>query len=174
MNTTIHIKEERNMNNRELMRCILQDPILKLYCQSVYACDTVPTTFKYLPVCYIMNTDPISKRGKHWVAVYLSPDGNHEFFDSYGRPGYAEEGNWYYNTKRLQGPMSKTCGQFCLYYLRERVRGRRMEDIIKDFDICRDWIENDKVVTDFINSKYNTNFEIYDFESVVTQISTIE
>lgn len=162
------------MNSREILRCILQDPILQVYCPSVYACDTVPETFESLPVCYIMNTDPIAKRGKHWVAVYLSANGDHEFFDSYGRYGIAEKGNWMSNNKRLQGPLSKTCGQFCLYYLNQRVRGRSMEEIVEDFNVCRDWIENDQVVTYVINDTYDTNFEIYDLASIVTQISTIE
>lgn len=165
------------MNNKDILKCVLRDPILKIYCPSIYACDTVPETFEYLPTCYIMNTDPISKPGKHWVAVYLSANGNNEFFDSYGRCGYSEEGKWKYNPVRIQGPLSKTCGQFCLYYLRERVRGHTMEEIIEVFENNYDWIENDKIVTQYINQKYNGNFDIYEpkaLKFIVTQICTIE
>ena len=167
------------MNTAQLWKCVKQNELLNRYCIGIYANDTVPKTFSNLPVCFIMNTDPISLPGKHWVAIYLSAYGQHEFFDSYGRtqsvviPTLRKQGvNWLENTIELQGPLSTTCGQYCLYYLSERCAGRDMKEIVNDFSCTRDEIENDDMINDYVNSVYNTQLDIYDEKFIVMQIAT--
>ena len=36
------------------------------------------------PSAYVINSDPSSELGKHWVAVYFDKRGRGEYFDSYG------------------------------------------------------------------------------------------
>jgi hypothetical protein len=154
------------MNTRQLQHCIEQDKLLQKYCIGVYASDTVPRKIAERPICFIVNTDPISKPGKHWYAVYLHADGNAEVFDSYGREPVMK--NVDYNPIRIQGPLSSTCGQFCLYYLCQKVRGRSMKDIVNDFSI--DFVMNDLCVAEYVNRNFNLNVETYDVENIVSQM----
>ena len=168
------------MNTAQLLKCVKQNELLHRYFTGVYACDTVPKTFSSLPACYIMNTDPIALPGRHWIAVYLSLYGPHEFFDSYGRqqstvaPTIRGQGTtkWIENTIELQGPMSTTCGQYCLYYLSERCEGRMMTEILSDFSCTRDCMENDILINEYMNAMYNIELDIYDVNNFVMQICT--
>lgn len=75
----------------------------------------------------IVNTDPSSRPGQHWVAFFLAPHGKLEFFDSYGRPpthfGFPlnsqmlEPACFEYNTLSLQADSTSVCGQYCLVFL---------------------------------------------------------
>ena len=167
------------MNTAQLWKCVRQDELLNRYCTGIYASDTVPTKFSTsLPICYIMNTDPIALPGTHWVAVYLSLYDKHEFFDSYGRKQSViapvtrsrRPTEWIENTTTLQSPFSTTCGQ---YYLSERCAGRTMLDIINDFSCTQDLIENDELINNYINTVYNTELDIYDEKFDVIQTATM-
>jgi hypothetical protein len=51
--------------------------------------DCLPLETRKTPRGYILNTDPSDKPGSHWVAMYLTEDGEREFWDSYGQaPGF--------------------------------------------------------------------------------------
>ena len=100
------------MNTKEI------DVLLKAYCkhgfQGVFSSDTLPSHPKLL-VC---NTDPISKPGEHWIAIFVSEDGRGEYFDSFGRApnehfaNYLNEHcrNWIFNKRQLQSIISSYCG----------------------------------------------------------------
>ena len=36
------------------------------------------------PSAYVINSDPSSEPGEHWIAVYFDKRGRGEYFDSYG------------------------------------------------------------------------------------------
>ena len=167
------------MNTAQLWKCVKQNELLQRYCTGIYASNTVPRTFSMIPLCYIMNTDPITRSGMHWVAVYISSYDEYEFFDSYGRslstiaPHLCKQSSkWLENTIPIQGPLSTTCGQYCLYYLSERCTGRKMSDIINDFSCTQDRIENDELINEYINTMYNTELDVYDEKFIVMQIAT--
>lgn len=76
--------------------------------------------------CYIVNTDIISKPGKHWVLLYF----NHNiccYFDSYGSFNNIEKEIINFininstkllrNKQRFQSDSSQLCGVYCLYVL---------------------------------------------------------
>lgn len=153
------------MNTAQLQQCATQDRLLSKYFIGVFAADTIP---KPSTGCYIFNTDPIAKPGTHWQARFIESDGTIEHFDSYGRPSKAAS----YNTKRIQGPLSSACGQYCLYYLCHKVRGRRMKEIMNDFSA--DYVLNDLSVTEFINRHFNLNTETYNLSHVMSQICKSE
>ncbi len=146
------------MNTAQLLRCVQQDELLKRYCAGVFARDTVPSRVDNLPICYIVNTDPISKPGKHWYAVFFYEDGSRECFDSYGRT--PSKSGYSYNSVRIQGPLSSTCGQYCLYYLCHKVRGKNMKQIVNDFS--QDYVLNDLCVTEYVNRNFDLNTVTYD------------
>ena len=56
----------------------------------VFALDLIPAVAFYKPGLFVVNTDPISLPGQHWVAILV--DDTSEFFDSLGRePSYYDE-----------------------------------------------------------------------------------
>ena len=73
-----------------------------------------------------------------------------------------------YNDKRLQGDISSTCGQYCIYFLLHICRGYCLREITKAFDGFED---NDEAVTDFVNERYNVNTETLDPDYLLEQIS---
>ena len=94
--------------------------------------DQLPTSIDTYPAAYIVNTDEHDEPGQHWVAVYFPVSTEAEFFDSYGHAplyfdqrlaDFVQKKNVVYNTKRLQGPLSIVCGQYCLFYIMHRSRG---------------------------------------------------
>ena len=46
--------------------------------------DELPRT-KFRPPAIIVNSDPSSQPGTHWLAIFLHCDGRGTFFDSYGQ-----------------------------------------------------------------------------------------
>ena len=158
------------MNTNQLMTCVKQDKDLQKYCLGVFPADMIPQKLAHIPACYIANTDPSSKPGMHWFGLFIHSDGSKEFFDSYGRP--LQGTNCNYNSLRVQGPLSSTCGQYVLYYLCHKVRGRTMSSIVNDFSV--DYIFNDLCVTEFINRNFDLNTETYELGNIISQISRAE
>lgn len=173
------------MNTGQLLKCVKQDEMLHRYCTGIYASDTIPYEIKSLPTCFIMNTDPIALPGDHWVAIYISTYGQHEFFDSYGRRQRmvaphlkkiavvgSSSSDWIENNVELQARGTSTCGQYCLYYLSARCAGWHMSEIVNKFLYTQDPIENDILINDYVNSTYNTELDVYDEKIVKMQIAT--
>jgi len=104
----------------------------------VFSIDTLPTS----PRLLVCNTDPASKPGRHWVAIYVR-DGRGEFFDSFGRAPNAAavfehymnsyRSSWIFNNKQLQSVISRFCGHYCIYYCLLRERGVDMRKIVRSF-----------------------------------------
>src|SRR5215471_12320827 len=83
----------------------------------VYSSDLIPHSISYLPGrysgCLIINTDPHTEKGTHWLAIHLQPKSYSAFyFDSYGLPPYLppvcnflrrNSLLWDYNNVQLQG-----------------------------------------------------------------------
>jgi hypothetical protein len=119
------------MNTSEL-DCILSRAMHGSGCHflGVYAADRAPTRLVDYPCAYVVNTDPATKPGQHWVAFYAHSPQRLQFFDSYGRPPAA------YPHVRLphnampiltsnkysfQSKRSVVCGHYCIFYLVKRV-----------------------------------------------------
>lgn len=139
----------------ELEDLLGNDAHVKLLWGGVHPNNHLPDKVTY-PQALVFNTDPCTEPGEHWVAVYLTPDGQGEYFDSYGVPPtgrvkrFLGQRTWnvIYNGVQLQGLLSSTCGHYCLFYLLHRCRNYSMEDIVNMFS--SDMNENDKHVRDFI------------------------
>ena len=79
-------------------------------------------------VCCIVNTDPATEPGTHWIAFFLAHNNRSseiEFFDSYGLPpsfyGFSfpspSHTQLLHNTIRLQSLKTTVCGQYCILFL---------------------------------------------------------
>jgi len=132
------------MNTLDLVHAIEQDPKSHGKFCGVYAADTLPKVIENYPCGLIVNTDPHTEKGSHWLAMYFTSEENAEFFDSYGHPPDFYQENfktfldshsrkWTYNHRCLQSLSSSMCGQFCVYFLINRIRGKLLLEIVKSF-----------------------------------------
>jgi hypothetical protein len=98
--------------------------------QGVFSSDTLPVK----PRLLVCNTDPSTKPGEHWIAIYVDETGRGEYFDSFGRvPNEHFESymnancrNWTFNKKQLQSIVSAFCGYYCVVYVTFRASGNDM------------------------------------------------
>lgn len=110
------------MNNSELIEMLCH------YCYNfggVFAADELNEIGNN--AYYILNTDPIDKKGQHWVVMNIN-DNLCEFFDSAGNhPSYYHEkwhdfllektGAYVYNDLAFQKQNTQVCGEYCALYI---------------------------------------------------------
>jgi hypothetical protein len=85
--------------------------------------DKIPSRAHY-PYSYVVNTDPSTEPGSHWVAFYHSSPTNAEFFDSYGQAPSAYGINvvcTLWNQRAIQQIDSDVCGHHCVSYVVHRL-----------------------------------------------------
>jgi len=90
---------------------------------------------------FICNTQPCSKRGEHWVALYVD-DGDAFYFDSFGLPPLSTDLYDYiikYNLRMsysnfiLQHPSSINCGEYCIAFLEHMYLGKPLSQFFYNF-----------------------------------------
>ena len=111
------------------------------------------------PGSYVVNTDPSTAPGEHWVAMFFSNQRSAEFFDSYGLHPIvygltnfldSHSSSWTYNSKTLQSLISEVCGHYTMYYILFRSRGCSLSEILTHFS---DNVSvNDKTVERFVEN----------------------
>ena len=72
------------MDTHQLRKVLEQDKLTKKILKGVFASDQLNFTQKKYPFLLIVNSDPASLPGTHWLALYLSSKQGGEFYDSYG------------------------------------------------------------------------------------------
>lgn len=119
-----------------------------------FSFDERPSITKY-PSCFVINTQPRSKGGEHWLAIYFDNNENCYFFDSFGnKPSFYRLQNyiltyskqWTYNTKQLQG-FEPHCGIYCIFFLLFISR-KKLDIFFNAF--TKNFIKNDKIFTNAI------------------------
>lgn len=99
----------------------------------VFPRDKLPQV-KKLPACFILNTQPSSEPGEHWLAFYIDDKNVCDFFDSYGNsPSRFGLDNYldkfkssYWSKAKIQG-MSSNCGLYCILFLLYKSQNRMRE-----------------------------------------------
>ena len=144
------------MNTLQIERLFKKDLKSKTIFKKVYALDQLekPTFLS----AYIINSDPSSEPGEHWVVVYFDKCGREEYFDSYGLPptlvGLESYMDAYsllgliYNRKTLQAYFSSFCGHYCVYLILFCCRGVSLHVIVSDF--TSNLTKNDCSISRFI------------------------
>ncbi len=141
----------------------------------VFPSDKLPAQING-PCALIVNFDPATMPGSHWVAIFINCQGVAEYFDSYGQPPTVTSIQTFlkgfhrcrFNKKRLQGPFSSVCGHYCIYFAIQRWKNVPMEDIVRKFS--EDLDENDEMITEWINNNFELETETYDISFLVNQI----
>lgn len=115
---------------------------VKSFC-GTFPCDEIPH-IKKRPASLVVNTDTATETGEHWVAIYLLPNGNIEYFDSYGLPPLHKQiinylykhckNNIVYNNRTIQDYKSTACGAFCCSFIKLREMKITFYDILFFFN----------------------------------------
>jgi hypothetical protein len=143
----------------ELEASLLVDPYAKDLLCGIYSASNLPKNIVTRPALLIANTDPSTKKGSHWIAIYLDAYGRGEFFCSYGMAPFVKQHKdfldrncttWTHNTTQLQSFSSSLCGQYCVLFLAHRARGLFLDDFLWHFKKFKNYKQNDA----FIRSKF--------------------
>ena len=144
------------MNTLQIKRLLKKDLKSKTIFKKVCALNQLekPT----FPSAYVINSDPSSEPGEHWVAVYFDKRGRREYFDSYvlsftlvGLKSYMDaysSSAWVYNRKTSQAYFSSFYGHYCVYFILFCCRGVPLHAIVSDF--TSNLTENDCSISRFI------------------------
>jgi hypothetical protein len=109
----------------------------------VFPKDIVPriTNDTRFPACPIVNSDPSSKPGTHWLAVLYTDESHCEFFDTFAfPPSFYGLSKLFRNIispmfvdSPIQSSDSHLCGHYCIYFLFKRSCGLSMYSILRFF-----------------------------------------
>lgn len=104
----------------------------------VFPRDKIPSITSY-PSSIIVNTDDSSKPGTHWVAMRFT-ERECEYFDSFGMPPLHSEmiravakRRLVWNGRCIQHPRSRSCGEFCIAFVKMRSQRVCFASFIKIF-----------------------------------------
>lgn len=150
--------------NTSSLQCIVRcDPTLFNSVVGILAADELPKQLQSFPVTFKVNTDKRVDPRRHCVVFYISSRTNGEFFNRYGSsPSYYSNAFQFvfnrnglkmtYNQRRLQGYDSSMCGQYCVYYLRQRCRAMEMKFVVEPF--TQNYANNDQFVYSYVNRTF--------------------
>lgn len=125
---------------------------------------------------YVINLDPSTGPGTHWVAVYSKLD-SIDYFDSYGneppaflKRWWGKNKNYQSNPMLVQGPFSSVCGQYCIYFILQKFRGCTMRSILTQFSDDVD--TNDRQIYDYIMYHFNlVKPNMIDSQNILMQVA---
>ena len=118
------------------------DKVLKKNCaiyRGIYACDQLPE-ITVRPSVFVVNTDPASKPGQHWICMFFDGDEHGEFFDSFGMlpkrvfERYMDKHclAWTFNKKQMQSLVSRFCGHYCIWYCIMKFRKVTLNELMHE------------------------------------------
>ena len=143
------------MNSTEIKQLLVKDwRVLQLF-RGVFASNTLPHYIQQGKAhAFVINTDPAHKPGSHWVALYIDHFGSAIYFDFMGLGPFNQAIKTFIkrnsfkltsNVMTIQSVISTTCGLYCIYFIRQMVRGVKLREIIQRFDPLRPRI-NDRLI----------------------------
>lgn len=125
------------MNTLDIIKILGNNKNAKQSFHGVYPADMLPEIHSY-PASLVINLDPSTLPGSHWVVLYFSKAGTCEYFDSYGQEPpkqikkyitrYAR--HYTYNNLQVQDFATVSCGHMCIYYIVFRSKGFAAKYII--------------------------------------------
>ena len=110
--------------------------------RGTFSKDILPKSMKSNESLIVNLQDYFSGNGTHWVCIYNdSKSDNVEYFDSFGlvppneviRYMKTANKNIIYNDTQIQNINSILCGYYCLYYIMQRNKGEKADEVLLDF-----------------------------------------
>lgn len=121
--------------NKILERCdVTRDAYI-----GCFAADRIPPVTRY-PCCMVLNTEPATSEGAHWVAVFLPSADQIDYFDSLADwPAQSSHiAAFLARFSRvnrcfhpLQSERSSACGKHVIYFLYRRCQGWPLERVCR-------------------------------------------
>ena len=162
------------MNTDEIRHLLSRNPITQSQFRGVFALDHIPRHPQ--SGFYVINLDPSTKPGSHWVAAYLRKGkAQNIFFDSYGvaprkrRIQQLVGDKFIFNNKCVQHPFSTTCGQWCIYFIFNSSLGITMKKMMKPFQ--KHLLLNDHVMNSKIEKWFKTKKKVINKTFLKNQIA---
>jgi len=156
------IQHEEGLSNVNLDQILFTNPKLGKYCLPTCASDTLPrpTAIKRYPTAFITNTKPSNEPGEHWVTFIVWNQDDVEFFDSYGlSPDFYTRTFTTFirsfksvrtNPLTLQSVVTVVCGQWCLFWLYQRLVIKRTAEDLNRYLEPLTPINRDHQIAEFI------------------------
>ena len=124
---------------QQIQHLLTTHPLTAPLFRGVYACNELPHPHptqqgRFVPWNLVVNTDPSTRPGEHWLLLAADTPYQLVVFDSYGLDFVTFYQNpWfkrfakhfqtsYQNKRRYQGNATNTCGHYCIYVASERGR----------------------------------------------------
>lgn len=155
------------MNTVQLTNDMMRNKAIKKYFKGVFPSDKLPNKFKK-PALLIANLDPSTRKGSHWVAIFIPKSGKAEYFDSVGR-GPEQQSflqflnkhskTYVRNKKRLQGSLSTTCGNYCGVYLFYKAKRMPFQEFLNLFS-STNYKRNDEKIMEIYRKIFKTTKKV--------------
>jgi hypothetical protein len=130
------------------------------FVSGVFASDMLPKYLIQRSDTLILNTDPHTESGSHWLAIHIqSRSSRLYYFDSYGLPPYIPTIQsfinrnctvWDYNTVQLEGSTS-VCGKYCCLMALYMDRGYSPQKFV---GLLSGSIQSDKRVSELFKAQF--------------------
>ena len=146
------------MNSDQILKVLLSDLLVRrVPSVKVLACDQLPDHINPTKTAaFVINTDPISLPGEHWVALFYNGLGRFYYMDSYGLPPLNDyivtfikahsTRPYVYNPRALQHIINSTCGLYCIYFVLIKARGGTMKHFHTPFTGTYHQYVNDMII----------------------------
>ena len=127
--------------------------------------DKLPEQKPYHIKAYIVNTDPSTEEGEHWVAVIFNANNDIFYFDSYGFPPMEKEvlnfiqdhtTRWTFNKQTLQSLLGQTCGAYCIFALTTASQGSNLPKCLQKTFYTINHHRNDQFIKTWLYQNYGT------------------
>jgi hypothetical protein len=137
------------MDTQQINRILWSLPETKNIYEGCHPCDDIIEILKF-PSVVVVNLQPESMKGNHWVGIYFLSRVKIYYFDSLGAPPnrcisqYFKKYNYksiIYNNYRFQNFLSDTCGAFAIifiYYISNKPYNSSFESFLQLLKSKRD------------------------------------
>lgn len=147
----------------------------------VFASDTLPNSdeIKDTDCFYVVNLDAIKDPGSHWVVVHSCLNDINEYFDSYGWHSKNKSitsfmrKHYIYCDKQVQDDRSTVCGQWCIFFIWQRCKGKTMKDIINLFSKSTPLV-NDVMINAAVEKEFKTDQKVLDNKFLSKQMRSVK
>ena len=140
------------MDEHTLKRCLSKHPHTQRYFRGVFAKDEIHPPL--LPnSIYIVNHSVRKMGGNHWICIWVTPECLVCYIDPIGAPPpvckeferlLEREPLYIFSQKRVQHPLSISCGKFCLLFALYLARGKSVVEARQVFG--ENLAQNERIV----------------------------
>ena len=146
------------MNTIQINKIMNKDTSANKIYLGTFARDELPEKIIY-PSALILNTQPSSHAGEHWLAIYFDKNKKGVFFDSYGKSASSfklekfmkkHSKSYKENRIKLQSNTSSYCGVYAVLFLLHMSKNLVLESFQRKFKTP---MKNDTMIKNFFDNQ---------------------